>query len=42
MLCFFMELCAKRDNITTCDIASINAIIAMIEDIHYVQNNISY
>ena len=27
------ELCAIRDNITTCDIASITDIIAMIEDI---------
>ena len=30
-----MELCAIRDNITTCDIASITDIIAMIEDIMY-------
>ena len=30
-----MELCALRDNITTCDIASITDIIAMIEDIMY-------
>ena len=28
-----IELCAIRDNITTCDIASITDIIAMIEDI---------
>ena len=28
-----MELCAIRDNITTCDIANITVIIAMIEDI---------
>ena len=28
-----MELCAIRDSITTCDIASITDIIAMIEDI---------
>ena len=28
-----MELCAIRDNITTCDIANITDIIAMIEDI---------
>ena len=28
------ELCAIRDNITTCDIASITDIIAMIEDIY--------
>ena len=28
-----MELCAIRDNITTCDIAIITDIIAMIEDI---------
>ena len=28
-----MEFCAIRDNITTCDIASITDIIAMIEDI---------
>ena len=28
-----IELCAIRDNITTCDIASIADIIAMIEDI---------
>ena len=28
-----MELCAIRDNITTCDIASITDIIAMIVDI---------
>ena len=28
-----MELCAIRDNITTCDIADITDIIAMIEDI---------
>ena len=28
-----VELCAKRDNITTCDIASITDRIAMIEDI---------
>ena len=30
------ELCAKRDNITACDIASIidTCIIAMIEDIY--------
>ena len=28
-----MELCAIRDNITTCDIASITGIIAMLEDI---------
>ena len=27
-----MELCAIRDNIATCDIASITDIIAMIED----------
>ena len=27
------ELCAIRDNITRCDIASINDFIAMIEDI---------
>ena len=27
------ELCAIRDNITICDIASITDIIAMIEDI---------
>ena len=27
------ELCAIRDNITTCDIVSITDIIAMIEDI---------
>ena len=27
-----MELCAIRDNITTCDIANITDIIAMIED----------
>ena len=29
------ELCAIRDNITTCDIASITDIIAMIGDIMY-------
>ena len=28
-----IELCAIRDNITTCDIANITDIIAMIEDI---------
>ena len=28
-----MELCAKRDNITTCDIASLTDIIALTEDI---------
>ena len=28
-----MELCAIRNNITTCDIANITDIIAMIEDI---------
>ena len=28
-----IELCAIRDNITTCDIASITDIFAMIEDI---------
>ena len=28
-----MELCAIRDNITTCDIANITDSIAMIEDI---------
>ena len=28
-----MELCAIRDNITTCDIASITDIITVIEDI---------
>ena len=28
-----MELCAIRDNIATCDIASITDIIAMVEDI---------
>ena len=28
-----MELCAIRDNITTCDIANFTDIIAMIEDI---------
>ena len=28
-----MELCAIRDSITTCDIASITDIIAVIEDI---------
>ena len=28
-----MELCAIRDNITTCDIANNTDIIAMIEDI---------
>ena len=29
-----MELCAIRDNITTCDIANITDIIAMIKDIY--------
>ena len=29
------EFCAIRDDITTCDIASITDIIAMIEDIMY-------
>ena len=33
------ELCAIRDNITTCDIASITDIIAMIEDICMLINN---
>ena len=34
-----MKLCAKRDNITTCDIASITDIIAMIEDILVCTNS---
>ena len=29
-----MELCAIRDNIATCDIASITDITAMIEDVY--------
>ena len=33
------ELCAIRDNITTCDIASITDIIAMIEDYVLVNNS---
>ena len=34
ILCNVLKvLCAIRDNITTCDIASITDIIAMIEDI---------
>ena len=28
-----MELCAIRDNITRCDVASITDIITMVEDI---------
>ena len=34
-----MELCAIRDNITTCDIASITDIIAMIEDNVLINNS---
>ena len=33
------ELCAIRDNITTCDIASITDIIAMIEDYVLINNS---
>ena len=37
-----MELCAIRDNITTCDIASITDIIAMIKDILCTRVGVKY
>ena len=36
-----IEFCAIRDNITTCDIASITDIIAMIEDYVLINNTCS-